>query len=799
MSSDSTSPEILAATTDINLTDVDLNNCDLAEGEALCDREPIHIPNRIQPHGVLLAVSADEYQILQVSLNTSEMLGIEPEELLDKPLREFLGEEQITAIQGCLSEDFDHVNPLPFKIERDGETLTFNGIVHRNRKTIIVELEPTEPSEEVDQRSVPSPSFYGGVICDFFNFYRLVKTPVSKIQNTKTLDELSNAIVTEVRKITGFDRVMVYRFDEEGAGSVIGEAAKENLEPFLGLHYPATDIPKQAKYLYTLNYLRLIPDATYEPVGLTPQLNPVTNKPLDMSMSVLRSVSPLHTEYLDNMGVAASMSISLLKNKQLWGLIACHHNTPKKVPYEIRTVCEFIGQVVSFELAAKEDNQDLDYKMKLKSIQTQFVETISQAEALETGLTQNPTHLLDLVGADGVALSFGEEITLIGKTPDEEAITAMLPWLETQFDKDVIYETNSLAPVYPAADKDKAVASGLLALLISRVQKTFIIWFRPEVIQTVDWGGNPNKSIEIQEDGTIALSPRKSFAKWQETVRGKSLPWKACEVEAALELRSSIVGIVLRKADELTQVNKELARSNIELDAFAYIASHDLKEPLRGIYNYSSFLIEDYSNILDEAGVDKLNTLMRLTHRMEDLINSLLHYSRLGRAELQMLPVDLNDLVAGVLDVIKVSARDKQVEFYIPRPLPTVNCDRTQVNELFTNLISNGIKYNQKTEKIIEIGYLEEYDPIVFQKKLKYPENTPPKTIFYVRDNGIGIRERHLESIFRIFKRLHGQKKYGGGTGAGLTIAKKIVERHGGDIWVESVYKEGSTFYFTLQ
>ncbi|MGK7950820.1 MAG: ATP-binding protein [Xenococcaceae cyanobacterium] len=773
MASDSVS-QILAATTDPNLKDVDLNNC---------DREPIHIPNLIQPHGVLLAVSADEYQILQVSLNTTQMLGIEPQDFLDKPLREFLGEEQITAIQRCLAEDFDHINPLPIKLEKDRETLSFDGIVHRNGEIIILELEPSKPSKEVD----------------FFNFYKLVKSPVSKIQNTNTLDELCNAIVSEVKKITGFDRVMVYRFDTEGAGTVIAEAAIEELEPFLGLHYPATDIPKQAKYLYTLNYLRLIPDATYEPVGLIPQLNPLTNQPLNMSMSVLRSVSPLHTEYLDNMGVAASMSISLLKNKQLWGLIACHHNTPRKVPYEIRTVCEFIGQVVSFELAAKEDNQDLDYKMKLKSIQSQFVETISAAEDLETGLTQNPTHLLDLVGADGVALSFGEEITTIGNTPDKEFIAAMLPWLEAQFRSDVIYETDALEKVYPGAEENKAVASGLLALLISRVQKTFIIWFRPEVIQTVDWGGNPNKPLEIEEDGTLRMSPRKSFAKWQETVTGKSLPWKPCEVEAAIELRSSIVGIVLRKADELTQVNKELARSNVELDSFAYIASHDLKEPLRGIYNYSSFLIEDYGNILDEAGIDKLNTLMRLTHRMEDLINSLLHYSRLGRAELQVRPVDLNNLVAGVLDVIEASARDTQVEFKIPRSLPTVNCDRTQVNELFTNLISNGIKYNQKAEKIIEIGYLDDDDPVFIQKMLEYPENTPAKTIFYVRDNGIGIRERHLESIFRIFKRLHGQKKYGGGTGAGLTIAKKIVERHGGEIWVKSVYKEGSTFYFTLQ
>ena len=783
MDSDSVSQDILQATTDISLKNVDFSDRSLAERETICDREPIHIPNLIQPHGVLIAVSATEYQILQVSLNSLEIIGIEPQELLNKPLSEILGQEQVNKIKSCLLEDFNHINPLPIAIDNEKDSLNFDGIVHQQEDIVILELEPTKPSQEVD----------------FFDFYRLVKNPITKIQNTHTLNELCSVIVKEVKQITKFDRVMVYRFDAEGSGTVIAEAADEALEPFLGLRYPATDIPKQAKHLYTLNFLRLIPDVHYEPVGLTPQFNPLTSEYLNMSMSVLRSVSPLHTEYLDNMGVAASMSISLIKNQKLWGLIACHHNTPKTVSYKVRTICEFIGQIASFELAAKEESEDSDYKIKLKNIQSQFVASISQAAELKAGLTANPNYLLELVGAGGVALCFGEQFTLIGDTPDEATIKAMLPWLETQFDEEIIFETNRLSQLYPTASEYKELASGMLALLIFRVEKTFIVWFRPEVVQTVDWGGNPHKSLEIAADGSLKMSPRKSFAKWQETVKAKSLPWKACEIEAALELRSSIVGIVLRKADELAQVNKELARSNVELDSFAYIASHDLKEPLRGIYNYSSFLIEDYGEILDEAGKDKLNTLMRLTHRMEDLINSLLHYSRLGRAELRINPVDLNHLIAGVLDVLKISKRDKQVKFIIPRPLPMVQGDRTQLNELFTNLISNGIKYNQKSEKIIEIGYLDHHDPVAMEKMAQYPDNTPVKTVFYVHDNGIGIREKQLETIFRIFKRLHSQKKYGGGTGAGLTIAKKIVERHGGDIWVKSVYGEGSTFYFTLQ
>jgi light-regulated signal transduction histidine kinase (bacteriophytochrome) len=299
----------------------------------------------------------------------------------------------------------------------------------------------------------------------------------------------------------------------------------------------------------------------------------------------------------------------------------------------------------------------------------------------------------------------------------------------------------------------------------------------------VNWGGNPNKPVEVAIDGSLRMSPRKSFDLWQETVQGCALPWKPCEVAAVAELRSLIVGIVLRQAEELASMNFELQRSNEELDSFAYIASHDLKEPLRGIHNYANFLMEDYAEVLNEDGVAKLQTLVRLTQRMEDLINSLLHFSRLGRAELMRQTVNLNELVQQAIATLTIARPQTDVEFRLPQTLPSVECDRAQVNELFTNLISNGIKYNNKVQKWVEIGYVDQH--------LAAP-------IFYVRDNGIGIRQEHLDKIFQIFRRLHGRDEFGGGTGAGLTIARKIVERHGGRIWVESTPSQGSTFYFTL-
>jgi two-component system, chemotaxis family, sensor kinase Cph1 len=758
------------------LTDPALEPADLTLTN--CDREPIHIPGAIQSHGMLLTFSEADFIVLQISQNAAEFLGDRPAAFLGQPLSRLMDESQLAIIQGCMNADFENVNPLRLSLQVNGKSTGFEGVVHRTDGVIVLELERPIP----DRQAV-----------SFFDFYKFVKTPIGRIQNTQTLGELSQQTVKTIATLTGFDRVMLYRFDPDGSGHVIAEQKTDRADSFLGLHYPASDIPKQARAIYRLNLLRIIPDAGYEPVPLAPPLNPVTGAPLDLSLSVLRSVSPLHAEYLQNMGVRASMSISLLQGQQLWGLIACHHYTPKELSYETRTICEFLGQVISFEVGAKADAEDLDYKLQLQTTQARLVNAISHCQTLRDGCTQNPDDLTALVGATGVVFCERHQIDCFGATPPPETIADLITWVDDRMGEDAIYSTDILTNDYPVLAPHKNVASGLLALRISRMQHTYLLWFRPEVIQTIDWGGEPTKPVEIDTDNRLRMSPRKSFALWKETVQLKSLPWKACEIEASLELRSRIIGIVLQKADELAVLNAELERSNIELDSFAYVASHDLKEPLRGIHNYSTFLIEDYGDKLGEDGNHKLATLMRLTQRMEDLIESLLHYSRFGRVELLLEAVDLADIVASVLDVIEIS-QPSPVQLQIPRPLPTVQCDRTQMTELFTNLISNAIKYNDRDRKEVEIGYLlpDEIDPAV-------PEPLDrSQTLFYVKDNGIGIRTKHLDNIFKIFKRLHPASKYGGGTGAGLTIAKKIVERHQGNIAVASTFGENSTFYFTL-
>jgi two-component system, chemotaxis family, sensor kinase Cph1 len=773
-----TQPELAAA-------DLSLDNC---------AREPIHLPGAVQSHGVLLTFSETDLVVLQISQNSEMILGYAPDACLGQPLTTILLSDVIESIQGCLKGEFDNVNPLRLTLQVDGKSQGFDAVVHRSNGVVVLELEPALEQEPVS----------------FFDFYQSVKLPVSHLQRTQSLIELAQKATTVIRDITGFDRVMLYRFDPDGSGHVIADNKHEDAESFLGLHYPATDIPQQAKELYRLNLLRIISDAQSDRVPLKPTVNPATGKPLDMSLSVLRSLSPLHMEYLANMGVRASMSISLLRDHQLWGLIVCHHNTPLRLPYETRTICEFLGQVISFEVASKADSEDLEYRMKLQTLHSRFVSAIANAHTLADALGQDSDDLMELAGATGVVFCEDGQITSFGNTPPKGVIRDLITWIEAKIGEDAVYSTSCLVTEYPQLLPFKDVASGLLALRISRIQKSYLLWFRPEVIQTINWGGEPRKLlVEVIEepallnaDGpqpaahrALRMSPRKSFSLWKETVQLTSLPWKSYEIDEVLELRSRIIGIILRKADELALLNIELERSNIELDSFAYVASHDLKEPLRGIHNYSSFLIEDYGDQLGEEGTKKLTTLMRLTHRMENLINSLLHYSQFGRAELQFQRVDLGETVESALDVIAIS-QPSSTDFRVPRPLPTVECDRIQINELFSNLISNAIKYNDNTEKWVEIGYFLPTELTVDISELLHLQN--PQTVFFVKDNGIGIRPQHLETIFKIFKRLHPQGTYGEGTGAGLTIVKKIVERHGGTIVAASILGQGTTFYFTL-
>ncbi len=373
-----------------------------------------------------------------------------------------------------------------------------------------------------------------------------------------------------------------------------------------------------------------------------------------------------------------------------------------------------------------------------------------------------------------------------GVTPTEEELEELSRWLVHQHRDQEIYATECLSAAYAPAVHWNAIASGMLVVRFSMSRQDMMIWFRPETAQTVQWAGDPNdKPVSYGPHGP-RLHPRKSFEVWQESVKGRSMRWTPAQRDVVRRLRLSVLEIIVSHGEVLAKLNRQLEASNNELDSFAYVASHDLKEPLRGIFNNAQTLLDS----ADGVHVDlryRAENVLRLTQRMEGLIESLLHYSRVGRLDLSMQDVDLNELVEEALDMLQYQREESRVDVRIPRRLPIVFCDHVRVRELFLNLISNAMKYNTKESKWVEIGYRDD-DTAAGERP----------TVFFVQDNGIGIKPKFHEQVFTIFKRLHGRNEFGGGSGAGLTIARRIVERHGGCIWLESVPEEGTTFFFTL-
>ena len=729
-------------------------------------KEPsIHTISQIQPHGVLLVLEEPELNILQVSSNTYDVFGITPENMLQKKLEDLLDPFQIEKIKaGLLQESLDMINPTKIWARVKGdEYIVFDGIFHRNADGfLILELELA-----FSQENIP-----------FLSFYHLARASINKLEETGNLHDFCQILVQEVRKVTGFDRVMLYKFDDDGHGSVIAEEKLATMESYLGLHYPESDIPRPARKLFASNWIRIIPDTQAEPVEIFPAINPLSQRRPDLTNSILRSPYSCHIEYLHNMGVGASLTISLIKEGKLWGLIACHHQTPKYVSYEMRKACEFLGRVIFSELADREETEDYDYRMRLTYIQSALVEYMSQEENFIDGLVKHQPNLLDLTNAQGAAICFGGNYTLIGETPKEEDLNFLVQWLKNNVEEEVFY-TDSLPRLYPDAQNFKNVASGLLAIPISK--QNYVLWFRPEVIQTVNWGGDPNRAFEVNtSDGNTRLCPRKSFELWKETVRLTSLRWQAVEVKAALELRKAIVNIVLRQADELAQLAHDLELSNAELKKFAYVASHDLQEPLNQVANYVQLLEMRYEQLLDEDAKEFITFAVEGVSLMQTLIDDVLAYSKV---DMQAIEFELTNVETALERALtNLRKRISETGAVITHDqLPTVMADGTQLMQLFQNLIGNAIKFRSDKAPEIHIGASRLED----------------EWLFSVRDNGIGIDPQFRDRIFVIFQRLHTRDEYPG-TGMGLAICKKIIECHRGRIWVESKLGEGATFYFTI-
>ncbi|MDB6138889.1 MAG: Phytochrome, two-component sensor histidine kinase [Verrucomicrobiaceae bacterium] len=737
-----------------------------------CDKEPIHIPGSVQPHGVLIAVG-DDWKVRQISANAAAALGADLARVLGAPLEDLFGSEEVGALRKMSeAQPLDDV-PAYLPAFNWNEKL-WERTLHRHAGMWILELESWETASFPNQ----------------YEIYPAVRTTMGHLDTVSSLKEFCQAAAERLREFSGFDRVMVYRFLDDDTGQVYAEARREDMEPFLGLHYPASDIPQQARALFFKSWLRLLPDTGCLPVPMLAAAGEGA-VPLDMSFTTIRSMSPIHMEYLRNMGVGASMSISIREGGRLWGLFACHHESPRYVPQSTRMACEFLAHMLSLQVGSKERDDYQDYRRKLEQANATLIATMGQTDDLSSALSLLSQGMLSAMDADGAAVSFAGEWYTVGRVPGKDTLNRLHAWLDLTPLR-TAFHCRNLNGEAPSAGAATPEAAGVLAMRLTEYKAEYLLWFRGEYRHEVSWAGEPAKLSAGER-----LTPRKSFAAWTEEVRGKSKSWLPVEIESATALRHGVLEIIVRHIERLTLLNQELGLSNNELDSFTFIVSHDLKEPLSGIKHLVRFVLEEQAAALHSESVEMLETVVRLTGRLDILLDSLMEYSRVGRLELQFKPVDMQAELEDLLLILEPRLKPGNIEVRVPVKLPMVLADRERISELLGNLMINAAKYMdaQKAEHWIEITWAEWDEEEAAEGT---GEGREPLWRFTVRDNGIGIDKAHHERIFQIFQRLHLPTEYSGGSGVGLTIARKVVERHGGRLWVESSLGAGSAFHFTL-
>jgi light-regulated signal transduction histidine kinase (bacteriophytochrome) len=499
-----------------------------------CDTMTVHSPGEIQPHGVLIGVQEPSLTIAYASENTQKLFKIPYTQLLGRDLSNLLEPGELDKLKRNLgSQNFKMVNPL--RLQVGGKPFDF--VLHRHQGTLFMEIEP------INDPNLDTAQVYGP----------LAQQAMMKILSAGPVEELMQVATDQIRAISGYDRVMLYMFDENYDGQVTAESRVPEMPSFLGLHFPSWEIPAKVRELYIKNMTRYIPHVFNVPVKVMAVNNTSTQGKLDMTFSLLRACMPVHIQYLTDMNVGSSTSFSIVVNGKLWAMFACHNRRPKEISYAHRLLCEQVAAVFPDELLAREEPER--YQTKIKGLREAVQGSATPGADLGQALSNQAANLLQMVSAEGAAIYSKGTLRTVGKTPSETDIRSLMhllcdPYKGLVFKNDLrgLLYTNNLGRLFKLssfdqglAERVKDTASGLVVVPISRNREDYLVWFRPEVVQNATWAGNPEESIFPQKYRMAQREPKKSFEAWKSKVVNTATAWNAYEVENAAALRDALV------------------------------------------------------------------------------------------------------------------------------------------------------------------------------------------------------------------------------------------------------------------
>jgi len=555
---------------------------------------------------------ANDFIVLQASSNTGSLLGVAAEALVGQSIAALVGSAQasrlLRAVERAVALDEDRLDaPVPVTIAIAKRPVRFDALVSRTGDVLLLELEPT-PNR--DMLSV-------------YSFQSVVRQTLSRIRGSQTVRSLAQAIAEQVRVLTGYDRVWVYRFHPDWHGEIIAESGRQGIQSWLGLHYPASDIPAQARALFVEHPLRVIADVNYTPSPLVPALRQDTGAPTDLSASILRSVSPVHLQYMRNMGVRSSLVVSLVKDGVLWGLISGHdYGGTKTVAHEVRTVCEFLSEAFSIQLALAQAVEERDQTLRVRSVTSTLLARLLREADPVHALLGGGTTMLDLAEASGGAVVLGNTIAATGAVPSDEEIRALVAWIDTVPSMAdghqpagertaSVYATTELCNTFPEAAAYADVASGVIACRIAAAEvydhgPSYLLWFRGERRQTVPWAGDPTKPLTVSAQGVARLEPRGSFALWEQEVRGSTAPWPESALEATASLGGVASRILVSPAADTRRARRREERETLsrELSQIARQATSAASDPSGTSLQSMAELAERLESLMRDLSAD---------------------------------------------------------------------------------------------------------------------------------------------------------------------------------------------------